>query len=373
MDKVLIVDSDKETLSKIEKGFNQLHHFKLFTANSGKAALDILNDNKVSVFVTSIDLPDIDGVQLLSFMTRNFRTTPCVALLNTGQSKPWFTDRTGHEDFLYYLEKPFDFGKLASIIFVGLNLKDEGQTLKGMTLKHFLPLIALSAKTCQMEVISGREKIGFYYFKKGILLDAYYDVISGDHAAKDMAEWDGVSITFSKLAKKNQSRQIKKDLLEFTGATWKKKPKSSVAQNRMPTAGTPADTSTNTGQSKLQTALSRHVNVLRTIKGYNGLAVLSSEGNILAIDTVDESIDFTAFSSEFNNIFAECGRAVAKKGLERCTGLTIHTPKGIILIMTPDVYKHGNFRFVSLMSSEGNGYFMQVQLEKIIPQILSAK
>jgi CheY-like chemotaxis protein len=369
MDKVLIVDSDKETLSKIEKGFNQLHHFKLFTASSGKAALDILNDNKVSVFVTNIDLPDIDGVQLLSFMTRNFRTTPCVAMLNPGQSKPWFTDRTGHEDFLYYLEKPFDFGKLASIIFVGLNLKDEGLTLKGMTLKHFLPLLALGTMTCQMEVISGGNKIGFLYFKNGVLLDAYYDVITGDHAVKDMAEWDGVSITFSKLPKKNQTRQIQADLMEFTGATWKKKPKSSVAKNRIPASAVPK----NSGQTKLQAALSRHVNVLKTIKGYTGLAVLNSEGNILAIDTVDESVDFSAFSSEFNNIFAECGRAVVKKGLERCTGLTVHTPKGIVLIMTPDVYKYGNFRFVSLMSSEGNGYFMQVQLEKIIPQILAAK
>ena len=71
-------------------------------------------------------------------------------------------------------KNPFEFGALASIIFVGLNLKDEGLTIKGMTLKNFLPLIILSRKTCQMEVDSGSQKKGYLYFDTGVLLDAHY-------------------------------------------------------------------------------------------------------------------------------------------------------------------------------------------------------
>ncbi len=368
MDKVLLVDNDKENLDKIVKGFKGLHHFKLLTASTGKTALDLLNDNKVSVFATSINLPDINGVQLIAFMTRNFSSTPCIIMLDPGQSKPWFTDRGGHEDFLYYLEKPFEFGRLASIIFLGLNLKDEVEAIKGMTLKHFLPLIALSNKTCQMEVASGGQKIGFLYFNKGVLLDAKHDNVTGDQAARDMAIWDGVSITLTKLSKKNMKNPIRTKLIDIAGATWKKKPKTKAPLTRRSLPTPPKDT----GQSKLQNSLSRHMNVLRTIKGYHGLAVLNPEGHILAVDTMDESIDFTTFTAEFNNIFAECGRAVNHTGMDRCTGLTVHTPKGIILIITPDVYKYGNFRFIGLMSPEGNGYFMQIQLEKIIPKILGA-
>ena len=156
--------------------------------------------------------------------------------------------------------------------------------------------------------------------------------------------------------------------MDITGATWKKKPKVKATLTRRPMPTPPEDT----GRSKLQNALSRHVNVLRTIKGYNGLAVLNTEGHILAVDTMHESIDLKTFTAEFNNIFAECGKAVNHTGMDRCTGLTVHTPKGIILIVTPDVYKHGNFRFIGLMSPEGNGYFMQIQLEKIIPKILGS-
>lgn len=377
MDKVLIVDSDKANLDKIEKGFKELHHFELLTAQSGKSAISILKKTKITVLVTDINLPDVDGVQLLAYMTRNHPSTPCVVMLEPGKPRPWFTDRTGHEDVLYYLEKPFEFGALASIIFVGLNLKDEGLTLKGMTLKNFLPLIVLSRKTCQMEVDSGSQKKGFLYFDTGVLLDAHHNNTTGDQAAKDMAKWESVSISFAKLPKEKNEQKIHTKLLEIAGAIWKEKakPKPPPQKPAAPKA-TATKTATQTplpaaGHSKLQTGLSRHVNIIKTIKGYSGLAILNPDGNILAYDVADNSIDFKGFAKEFNNLFAQCSTTVRQKGMDQCTGLTIHTKKAVIIMMTSDVYKEGNFRFIGIMSPEGNGFFMQSQLLRVIPQILA--
>ena len=110
MDKVLIVDSDSENLKKIENGFKELHHFQLLTAQDGKSAIDLLKKTKASVLITDINLSDMDGIHLLAYMTRNHPSTPCVVMLGPGKPRPWFTDRTGHEDALYYIEKPFEFG-----------------------------------------------------------------------------------------------------------------------------------------------------------------------------------------------------------------------------------------------------------------------
>jgi len=376
MDKVLIVDSDNDNIDRIIKGFKELHHFELLTAQSGKSAISILKKTKITVLITDIKLSDIDGVQLLAYMTRNHPSTPCIVMLAQGKPRPWFTDRTGHEDVLYYLEKPFEFGSLASIIFVGLNLKDEGLTLKGMTLKNFLPLIVLSRKTCQMEVISGSQKKGYLYFDTGVLLDAHYNNTTGDQAAKDMAKWESVSISFSRLPKNKNEQKINTKLLEIAGAIWKEKstpkplPKQAPAKEPVKTA--PPPPSPVVGQSKMQTALSRHVGILKTIKGYKGLSILSPDGKILAYDVADESVDFKGFAKEFNNMFAQCSKTVTQKGLDRCTGLTVHTKKAVIIMMTSDVYKQGNFRFIGLMSPEGNGFFMQSQLLRVIPQILAS-
>ena len=375
MDKVLIVDSDKNNLDRIEKGFKELHHFELLTAQSGKSAVSILKKTKITVLITDINLADIDGVQLLAYMTRNHPSTPCVVMLEPGKPRPWFTDRTGHEDVLYYLEKPFEFGALASIIFVGLNLKDEGLTMKGMTLKNFLPLIVLSRKTCQMEIVSGSQKKGVLYFDTGVLLDAQYNNTTGDQAAKDMAKWESVSISFSKLPKNKKEQKIHTKLLEIAGAIWKEKAKPKPLPKK-PTAGQPAKAAPPApaligNQSKLQTALSRYVGIIKTIKGYSGLAILSPDGNILAYDAADNSLDFKGFAKEFNNLFAQCSMTVRQKGMDQCTGLTIHTKKAVIIMMTSDVYKEGNFRFIGIMDPEANGFFMQSQLLRVIPQILA--
>ncbi len=363
MDKVLIVTSDRNELSTIRQGFKELHHFELLTALNGQTAIDTLAKMSISVFVTDINLPDMDGVELLAHLTRNHRSIPCIVMLNPGQPKPWFVERTGHEGLLYYIEKPIDFGMLASMIVVGLNLKDEGQTRKGMTLKHFLPLLAISNKTCRMDVASGGQKKGFMYFHSGVLLDAVYDDKTGEKAAKEMAQWDGVSLSFSELPGKRKARKIHTDLMKFAGATWKQKtpPGLTLEPETLPPA-----------QTKLELTLKRHAGVLKTIKGYLGLAVLNPEGEIIASDSAGEPVDFKAFSSEFNELMAHCARVVIQKGFEHCTGFTIHTKKGSIIMTISDVYKEGNYRFIGLMSPEGNGYFMQVQLEKIIPHILAA-
>ena len=370
MDKVLIVDNDPDNLDKIKKGFRDLHHFEIITAADGETALSVLNKNKVAVFVTAVDLPKIQGIDLIAFMTRKRPDTPCIVMMEPNTPKPWFRDRTGHENVLYYLQKPFQFGNLASAIFVGQNLKDEGLSRKGITLRNFLPLIEISRRTCRLDISSGGQKQGYLYFDRGVLLNAHCEHLTGEPAAREMTQWSRVSITLSELPKEQKKKAIKTELMEISGALWGK-PATSGGGDR--TKAPKSRTAPSNGVSKLQAALNRYVNILRTVKGYRGICILSPDGKVLAEHTGNDSVDFKAFAPAFNQMLSACQQRTVQKGFEKCTALTVHTEKGLILLMASDVMKEGNFRFLVLMECSGNSYFMQVQLAKLIPGILAER
>ena len=387
MDNVLIVDGDREHLAAIRKGLKELHHFELLTAINGKTAIETLQQARVSVVAVNMLLPDMDGIDLVAYLTRNHAATPCIIMTEPDKPFPVFPAGTGSEVILSYIEKPFAFGTLASMILSALNLKDEGLAIKGIALKHLLPLAALCGKTCRMEVNSGKQKKGFLYFRNGVLLDALYNNQSGKEAARQMSTWDQIMIAVSPLPEKRNIPRITEQLIDISGAKWKQKaqtdeppkkkaaaiPASAADIKPAPVTPSTPPQSPQEPASRLETALKRHTLTLKAIKGYRGVAILSPDGSVLAADTAGEPVDFFNFAKEFNNIISFCNKAASQKGFDQCTGVTLHTKKGIIIMMASDVYKHGNFRFIGLMAPDANGYFMQVQLEKIIPQILTAE
>ncbi len=241
---------------------------------------------------------------------------------------------------------------------------------KGITLRNFLPLIEISKKTCRLDITSGGQKQGFLYFDQGVLLNAHCENLTGEPAAWEMIKWDRVSLNLSDLPKEKSRKIIKTELMEIAGALWGKPVKPT---SRSRPAGTQNGRPSGSGISKLQASLNRYVNILRTVKGYTGVCILSPDGKILATHKLNESIDFNAFASAFNQMLSDARQTTFQKGFEKCRGLTLHTEKSLILMMAADVMKEGNFRFLVLMESNGNSYFMQVQLAKLIPGILAAR
>ncbi|MFW5936770.1 MAG: response regulator [Desulfosalsimonas sp.] len=369
MDKVLIVDSDRENINKVREGFKDLHHFELITATNVNAAIDKLNASRISVLATGIHLPQKDGLELLAFMTRHFPSIPCIIMLDENDPKPWFSDRTGHTGVLYFLKKPFSFGRLASAIFVGLNLRDEGQTRHGMNMKNFLPLVAIARKTCRLEVRAGTREKGFFYFDSGKLINARVDGMEGDEAAKRIARWQNIQLTFAPLSRENKTPRMEMDLLSLARAAWEKggppKPENRKKEKFQWFLESRVST-------RLEDAMHKHAGVLRTAKGYKGIAILNSDGNVLASDIpYGIEIDFAAMSAAINSMYTDCSKHWNRKGLGRCQGLSLHTDHGIIVMRPTDLYASGNYRFLALVAGDGNPYFIQMQLKTIIPRILS--
>ncbi|MGC4113122.1 MAG: response regulator [Myxococcales bacterium] len=114
--KVLIVDDSKSTREFIVAAIEQLDGFSVFESASGFEALKILPRHRFDLIITDINMPDINGLELINFVKKNpnYRDTP-LFIISTESSE---TDRQrglalGAAE---YLIKPFEPEALTSLV-----------------------------------------------------------------------------------------------------------------------------------------------------------------------------------------------------------------------------------------------------------------
>ncbi len=376
MDKVLIADNDQQNLNKLKEGLNKLNQFEVLIASDGKEALEILGHENVSVFIMDINISKIDGLELLAYMTVNHYSTPCIVMTEYG--KPWFKQRKGQQDFLYHIEKPFEIDVLFSAIFVGLNLRDEGQALRGMSVKSFLPLIEMTQKTCRVEVDSSGKGKGYFYFDDGILIDAHHNKLRREKAALAMAGWDKIKIKITDLPKRRTNRRVKSELMSLLRASWsydeleptdKESGDSGDYSKDLELYGEEEVEKIITEKDDLEIALKPHIDKLRFINGYKAVGIMDRNGVILTHDAIDENIDIISFVDTFTNIYQSTNKFLIDKGLDECLSLIVHAKKETFLHLCSGAGMKNHFHIIVVMSSGGNWYFMLHQLEKMIEEV----
>lgn len=220
MDKVLVVDSDQKNLDYLVTVSGSTNHFEVTAvATMGEAVAALENETISVVVIDHLDSKNIDGLELLAYVSRRHPSMPCIVMTSYG--KPWFKEKTGRREGVYVIEKPFNNGSLVSAVFVALSLRDEDMVARRRTVKSFLPLIEMEQRTCGLTVETRNKGKGFLYFDKGELIDAYYNNTNGEGAAGRIAGWKGVRLQFSKLRRRKRLKTLKMDLMALAGAEWK--------------------------------------------------------------------------------------------------------------------------------------------------------
>ena len=383
MDKVLIVDGDRENLKSLAEGFSKLHQFKVRTLADGREALAALNRGNFAVLVTDLHTPTISGLELLAHMTRHHPDTPCIVMSDHG--KPWFKKKMDQQSFLYHIEKPFELGALATAIFIGLNIKDEGIAIKkGMAMSSFLPLVEVEKKTCRMEVKSAGKGKGYLYFNEGVLIDAHFAELSGEQAALEMAGWERIEIRFADLPKRRSTaRRVKTELMEMAGAIWShQRPapptgatlvedceiREEVANLLDDGASAQAPDQSVSGAlapESPEARLKRHIPAICGIKGFRALALLNAAGAILLAEVVDRQLDLERLAAAFNDVFNLAAETTPQEGLGECREMTCHTPVGVVLILDFVVAGGEGRRLLALTEPQGNWYLLRSQLKEL--------
>ncbi|MFZ7126225.1 MAG: response regulator [Desulfobacterales bacterium] len=369
MDKVLIVDGNQEFLAALKDGLDKMRQFDVLVAADGLQAVERISQQQISVLVTDINTPRMDGLELIAYMTQHHPSIPVVVMTEYG--KPWFRRRMDQQEVLYHLEKPFEIGALASAIFVGLNLKDEGTSYRGMTMSSLLPLIEVEQKTCRMEVKTSGKGKGYLYFDEGVLIDAHYRGFSGEKAALEMAKWDRIAIKFTDLPRRRTRTKVKTDLMDMAGATWMKEDTDEIKG---------ADSSTfrrellklddtATDEDVAAELLKKHTAEFHNIKGYLGVAIVDNRGRILARDCPENGYDLERLASELRNVLVQSADSIEKCNLKQISALTLHTREGVVLVVRSEQTAVSGYQLIGLTAAEGNWFYMKVQMENLLPRL----
>lgn len=102
--------------SLIVSTLDAMDDFELFEAANGFEALRILPREKVDLVLTDINMPDINGLELVSFVRNNplYKTTPLVIISTEGSQRDREKGLALGADA--YLVKPFNPEELQRLV-----------------------------------------------------------------------------------------------------------------------------------------------------------------------------------------------------------------------------------------------------------------
>lgn len=209
---VLIVDDEASLLLSFQNGFERLKdRFRLYTAENGKRALEILETVPIDVCITDIRMPVMDGFELLVVMNARYPTIPVIVMSAYGS--PELVEKLESiGGMVRFLEKPMPFERLFECIEESLKRGAQSGAMIGISVGSFLQLLEMEEKTALIEVQTTGKK-GLVYFHQGQLYDAVCGEKTGEEAAIEMILWDKVRIQFKRLPEKKIIRRIKSEIM----------------------------------------------------------------------------------------------------------------------------------------------------------------
>jgi CheY-like chemotaxis protein len=191
---VLIVDDNQEMLFTLKDGLEKYADaFSVMISGDGVDAFNRLQRHLISVIVTDLKMPRMDGISLLTSVTVDYPGTPVIVMTgyitNDVQEKAL---RSGASD---YIEKPFLVDDLAAKIMAVIRQQADGGKLQQVTPSIFLQLVAAEEKTCTIRLTccaTGRS--GILFFHRGDLVQARCAGATGEAAAYEILGWDMVDL-----------------------------------------------------------------------------------------------------------------------------------------------------------------------------------
>jgi CheY-like chemotaxis protein len=209
--KVLIVDDDTAMVQTLKEGLIRYDDtFVVLTAEDGLDAVERLKEHTVSIVVTDLKMPRMDGFSLLAHIMEHYPEIPVIII--TGFSTPAMERAAWEGGAVGYIAKPFMINDLAKKIITTLRREADGGTLHSISSGMFLQLVEMEEKTCTIRLISkssGRQ--GILFFSRGELLDARVNGMRGEEAAYEIFSWEEVSLSIQNSCQQKE-KHIHRDL-----------------------------------------------------------------------------------------------------------------------------------------------------------------
>lgn len=103
---ILFVDDDSIVLRSIARGLLD-EPYNIFLAKSGEEAIKILSKEEIHILVTDIRMPDMDGIELLRIVTKEY--PHIIKMVLSGYSKTTDLTMAIHQEGIFkFIPKPWN-------------------------------------------------------------------------------------------------------------------------------------------------------------------------------------------------------------------------------------------------------------------------
>ena len=189
---LLVVEDDRATLSLYRAGLKGLQGFKIIMAENGGQAFEMLRHEPVHVLVTDLNMPVMDGFNLIAKVSRFYPQVPIIVM--TGLDESQHLNTPLQLGAIRILTKPPRLTLLMDAIRAAAQFEPAGM-VRGIGLNSILQLLNWEKKSCTLTVKS-EAGMGLLYLKLGEVVHAAYRADEGLPAAYEILCWDKPDIEF---------------------------------------------------------------------------------------------------------------------------------------------------------------------------------
>lgn len=188
--RVLVVDDEEDLTWSISKNLaKDKNIYDLICVNSGKDALNVLNQVPVDLVVTDIRMPEVSGLDLLLSIKGEFPTTRVIIMTAYGSED--IQKEVYRRGSIAYIEKPFETNALRDLILTNLEEKKGfvGQ-VSDFQLSDIIQMNCLGRLTTALKIVKGSEN-GSIFFQEGNIIHAEVSGKEGEEAFFEILSWQG--------------------------------------------------------------------------------------------------------------------------------------------------------------------------------------
>ncbi|PIE01200.1 MAG: hypothetical protein CSA81_12645 [Acidobacteria bacterium] len=349
MHKILIVEDDtNQRLLLKDVIHSSLDDIQILEADNGKHAVQALDKNNISLTITDLHMPEMNGSELIEWMKNNQPDIPIIVL--TAVPGLETKEKILNQGILQYIQKPLERSVLVEKIKSVLVEKTDGY-LNGITIPAFLQLLFIEQKSCTLE-IEAHGKKGLLYFKNGNIINAALDQLSGEEAVLQIIGWVDGNIRIGNL-NENTVPVIDKSTNYLIMEAMRMKDQMENEKKNTSGAG-------NSFQSKLQKLL---IDTDQTI-GFKCFIIAKEKGEIIAHHSLDDSLDIENLAKAIQRMCktsAESMQAIGSKPPEECL---IKSADYVIALMHKKEYC-----MFFICDNHGKSAIMRMHMVKLAEQI----
>src|SRR5580692_334464 len=208
--KLLLVDDDKDLLEMYREILSQLpSHPEIFTSATGARALAMLESEPFTLLVTDLNMPKMDGLQVLSIVRRKFPELRTVVLTSVLDEQ--FRSRVYSLGVDLFWQKPAQNEEIKQFLeclesLIGRESQAGFCGVQSKSLVDIIQLECISQNSTVLKIING-PITGRIWIQNGEVIHAATDELTGEAAFHRILSWKAGNFE-SLRTEPNQPRTI---------------------------------------------------------------------------------------------------------------------------------------------------------------------